>query len=303
MNSKKVNCDICGAAEYDLLFQGKDRLHHLPGCFPVVVCRNCDLIYLNPRPDDDTLLQYYPEEYSPFANGRGLIDRLQTLLRKLEARHVRRQLPKGGRVLEIGCATGDLLVPLRDEQGFLVAGVEMSSYAASLARKKYGLEVFTGTVFDAPFGDESFDAVIMRHVIEHFPSARQALEKTGRLLKKKGTLFITTPNFDSIDRRVFGHFWYDYDTPRHLAVFSVHTLNRLLESTGFEIVEIRHSLMPNDWIHSVRYFLEEHFGHRRFLKFFSIKNPLLLLLFLPFGLVQKALKKSGRIEVVAIKRS
>ncbi len=302
MGVEQVACDLCGADDYIVLFEGQDRLHHKPGRFPIVKCKNCQLVYLNPRPDIISLPHYYPEDYAPFAHGRGLVGKVQVLLRRLEALRISRFIPEQGRILEVGCAAGDLLVPLREHYRLDVAGIEMSLHAASLAKDVHGLDVHCGTLFDAPYARASFDAVVMRHVVEHFPSARQALEEIGRLLKPGGKLFITTPNYNSIDRRVFRSFWHNYEPPRHLAVFSVATLERLLGETGFALQGIDHSMVPNDWVHSTKYLLEG-LGLNTLARLFTIKNPLILLFFLPFGVVQKLLKKSGRIQVRAVKRS
>ena len=70
-------------------------------------------------------------------------------------------------------------------------------------------------MFDSPYPDGVFDAVIMRHVVEHFHSPRSVLKRSADHLRPGGLIFISTPNFDSLDRRVFGANWYDYDTPRH----------------------------------------------------------------------------------------
>ena len=302
MSVEYVNCNQCGSDNYTVLFEGRDRLHNLPGTFPVVQCRNCGLVYLNPRPDASTLPDYYPEEYTPYGSDKKtVVARIQAWLRKREAKRIAAQLPRGARVLEIGCAAGDLLRPMRDCAGLSVCGVEMSPYAADIAREQYGLDVYTGTIFDAPFPNGAFDAVIMRHVVEHFPSPRLALERSAALLRPGGLILVSTPNFDSLDRRVFGENWYDYDTPRHLTLFSAKTLARMLEKEGFAIQSIGHSLLPNDWVHSLRYVLQERLGEYPVFEMLSINNPVMLGLFMPFGIVGKALRQSGRIEVHAVK--
>ena len=295
-----VACDLCGANDYQVLFEGRDRLHQRPGIFPVVQCRQCQLVYLNPRPAEDTLADYYPEDYSAFQRGGGITQRIQSWLRVRQARRIQKTIPLGGRILEVGCATGDLLVPLRD-MGVAVAGIEISLHAAEIARRDHNLEVHTGTLFDAPYAPNSFDVVVLRHVIEHFPSACRALEQIFSLLKPGGVLFITTPNIDSLDGKIFGRYWHDLDPPRHLVIFSVATLCRMLEKNGFEIRNISHNAVPNDWIYSVRNVLVEHFGDGLAQKALSIRNPFMLLLFSPIGILQKFLRKSGRIDVLAQK--
>lgn len=302
MSVEKVSCALCGSDDYTLLFEGRDRIHEVAGVFPVVQCNKCNLVYLNPRPGIDSISEYYPEEYSPFeSEGRSFTEKLQAWLRRREAKRIAALLPSSGRVIEIGCASGDLLRPLRDQCGLSVCGVEMSEYAAGLARDKFGLDVHTGTMFDSPYPDGVFDAVIMRHVVEHFHAPRSALKRGADHLRPGGLIVISTPNFDSLDRRVFDENWYDYDTPRHLTLFSTKTLIRMLEEEGFAIQAVHYSVVPNNWIYSLRYVLETHFGKRHIFKYLSIKNPFALVLFMPLGLIAKMLRQSGRMEIIAVK--
>ena len=53
-------CAICHSFESEQLFVGQDYLHGNEGSFPVVQCKNCGLIYLNPRPSKDEISDYYP---------------------------------------------------------------------------------------------------------------------------------------------------------------------------------------------------------------------------------------------------
>ena len=49
---ENVRCNFCHADDFDILLSnGRDRRHHLPGEFRLVKCRECSLVYLNPRPD------------------------------------------------------------------------------------------------------------------------------------------------------------------------------------------------------------------------------------------------------------
>ena len=58
-----VNCNLCDSDKTELLFVSKDMLLNKPGQFLIVRCKNCGLIYLNPRPTKQSLQQYYPTQY------------------------------------------------------------------------------------------------------------------------------------------------------------------------------------------------------------------------------------------------
>jgi 2-polyprenyl-3-methyl-5-hydroxy-6-metoxy-1,4-benzoquinol methylase len=295
-----VRCNFCHADSFDVLItSGRDRRHHLPGDFRLVKCRDCGLVYLNPRPTAEALGAYYPQDYAPYVQ-RGPLGKLTRWLRRREALGLRRSLPAGAEVLEVGCATGDLLVPLRDA-GLRVTGVELSDHAATIARTQNHLEVHSGTLTDAPLAGRSFDAVIMRNVIEHVPDPKGDLERAASLLRPGGLLSIRTDNVASLDARLFRSLWYGFDFPRHLTLFSPKTLAAFVRSAGLEVAQVRYSLVPTHWIVSSRYWLSERPGMATVSRLISPKNPLLLALGLAIAAVQKVVHDSGRFVLLARK--
>jgi SAM-dependent methyltransferase len=297
---ESVRCNSCHADNFDILLSdGRDRRHRLPGEFRLVKCRECGLVYLNPRPTADALRGYYPPDYAPYVQ-RGLFGKLTRWLRQREVAGLERSLPAGAEVLEVGCAAGDLLVPLR-EAGFRVTGVELSDDAATTARTRHHLEVHTGTLTTAPLAGRSFDAVIMRNVIEHVPDPKGDLVKAASLLRPEGLLMLRTDNVASSDARLFGSLWYGFDFPRHLTLFSPTTLSALVRSAGLEVTRVRFSLVPTHWIVSSSYWVSERSGFAGVSKLISPRNPLLLALGFGVAAVQKVLHDSGRFVVLARK--
>ena len=297
---ESVRCNFCHADDFEILLSdGRDRRHHLPGEFRLVKCRECSLVYLNPRPTAKALGAYYPPDYAPHVQ-RGLVGKLTRWLRKREVSGLRRSLPAGAEVLEVGCAAGDLLVPLR-EAGFRVTGVELSDHAATTARTRHHLDVHTGTIASAPLAGRLFDAVIMRSVIEHVPDPKGDLEKAAVLLRPGGLLVLRTDNVASSDARLFRSLWYGFDFPRHLTLFTPGTLASCVRSVGLEVMRVEYSLVPTHWIVSFRYWLSERSGFATMSKLISPRNPLLLAAGFGIAAVQKILHDSGRFVVLARK--
>jgi SAM-dependent methyltransferase len=137
-----------------------------------------------------------------------------------------------GRVLDVGCATGLFLHEMA-LAGWDAAGVELTASAAEFARRRFGLEVFQGTLIDAPYAQASFDVMTFWDVLEHTFSPTDELRHASWLLRRNGILALSVPNWDSFDRGLFGRYWQGLDTPRHLYVFSRATLTRLLTEAGF----------------------------------------------------------------------
>jgi hypothetical protein len=80
----------------------------------------------------------------------------------------------------------------------------------------------------------------MFHVLEHVPDPRCHLRTAQRLLNPNGRLVIAVPNFDSLQRRIFGARWNGLDIPRHLYHFRERDLCALLQQTGFQVTRTHH---------------------------------------------------------------
>lgn len=273
-----TQCPLCNSVAAEYMFPTWDRLHRLPGEFALVRCIDCELVRLSPRPVIEQLSFYYPEaEYysyqkparavlSPgWRNGlrRRIRDSVleskgypvgdlalwQRTLQPLFIRLFRHRIPYGfgerfpryqpqGSALEIGCGSGSFLGVLK-HHGWQVAGIELSEAAAAVAKRELDIDVFVGPLQEAPFASASFDYVHMSHVIEHIPDPVGALRTVAQLLKPGGMLYIETPNVDSFGRRRSGRYWFPWDSPRHLCLFTPAHLRRAINDAGLITKRLR----------------------------------------------------------------
>jgi SAM-dependent methyltransferase len=235
-----INCNYCGNTNSIELFTQSDLLlerEEIRSTF--VQCPSCDLVYQNPRPTQEEMGQHYPPEYESYTDSS--VDReLPWLTKKAYAygiskrRRVVTRRKKGGRILDVGCATGTFLLGMKELPDWEVAGVEISPHAANIARKNQ-LEVFTGTLEEAQLPSSRFDAVTLWDVLEHLHNPMTSLEEIHRILKPGGILVLRVPNGASWDAKWFGQTWAGWDAPRHLYVFTAITLKKMLEANGFRI--------------------------------------------------------------------
>jgi 2-polyprenyl-3-methyl-5-hydroxy-6-metoxy-1,4-benzoquinol methylase len=146
---------------------------------------------------------------------------------------------EGRRLLDVGCGSGDFLARMRD-RGWSVVGVEPDPVAAEGARQR-GLDVHDGMLADAAFTDDSFDAIVLSHVIEHVHDPIALLRECGRALRPGGTLVLFTPNLTSVGHRRFGADWRGLEPPRHLHIFSAGALGACVARVGLAVSEVRTS--------------------------------------------------------------
>jgi 2-polyprenyl-3-methyl-5-hydroxy-6-metoxy-1,4-benzoquinol methylase len=127
--------------------------------------------------------------------------------------HTIKRHVSGGRLLDVGCATGYFLNAARLD--FEVSGVEPSRWAVDYARTRLHLNVTEGHLEAVDLPLEGFDVITMNDVIEHFSDPRAALERSAALLRPGGILYLVTPDIGSLSARVLRGRWWGL-RPAHL---------------------------------------------------------------------------------------
>ncbi|MFH1559934.1 MAG: class I SAM-dependent methyltransferase [Chloroflexota bacterium] len=258
-----VLCNLCGGDDTKLLLTEQGS--------PIVECRRCSLVYVNPRLTMQSRDRYYRElqsvpidEVSPllpdpeFAHASamaeywGKIDR-NTLKEYILAfqrgllTQISAMVPPG-RLLDVGCGWGYFLLMAKEEFGYEVHGVDPSKKLAEVCRDQRGLEnVVQGSIEEIEVQQGFFDVVTLMDVLEHLADPGCVLQKINTMLRPGGAVFIKVPNvaYLKIKARVFSSKFImgrlnalpDVEVmhPReHLYNFSPKTLRALLSKHGFE---------------------------------------------------------------------
>jgi SAM-dependent methyltransferase len=134
--------------------------------------------------------------------------------------------------LEIGFGNGEVLDRLQS-YGWEVEGVETDPVAVENARKR-GLNVRLGDLIEQNYPDESFDAIVSSHVIEHVADPLRFLVECYRILRPEGRLVFYTPNANSWGHRLYKEHWRGLEPPRHLFLFTISSLTALARKAGFK---------------------------------------------------------------------
>ncbi|MBP1647571.1 MAG: putative SAM-dependent methyltransferase [Bacteroidetes bacterium] len=237
-----ASCPLCGTGSTELRWT-RNRTRYF-------VCRSCRTVFQFPQPAPDALKEVYSEDYYRKNEGNPSlssytdydIDMDLSLARGLLEPVRALNANPGGRFLDLGCATGQVLLVAR-EYGWQAAGVELSAWAAERARKK-GFDVYTGTLEEARYAEGSMDVVTMFDVIEHIPDPRATLREIRRILRPGGALVLQTPNADGFGARVLYRSRSMIVQPdAHLILFSPSGIRRMLEQEGFDVARLStHSL-------------------------------------------------------------
>jgi len=109
---------------------------------------------------------------------------------KEEFNLIKPYFPKSGKLLEIGSYPFERTQDLVD-LGYDVSGVDLYYNKSEFNVSKCDIETDK-----LPYGDETFDIVLMMQVMEHLGrNPVWVLGEIKRVLKKEGVFIMTTPNF------------------------------------------------------------------------------------------------------------
>ena len=154
-------------------------------------------------------------------------------------------------------------------QGAKVFGLDISFPMVQEARKLFppwaGPAGFiVSDLREIAFADESFDCLYSMGTIEHFREYGQALKECFRVLKKGGLAIIGVPNkWDPFLRPAMVSFLYRLNLYSYgfEKSFSMRSLERLLRSAGFQILNRSGILFMPGWLRMADLYL--HVTHPR----------------------------------------
>jgi SAM-dependent methyltransferase len=151
-------------------------------------------------------------------------------------------LPKGARVLDIGCGNGSLTAAWT-KRGWDVTGVDLSESGIAQAKGSYPNIAFyrlpAGQELVEHFGEGGFDAVVSVEVVEHLYAPRDLARSSFRLLKDGGMLLLTTPYHGYLKNLVMAatgkmdQHWTALWDGGHIKFWSWETIRILLGEAGF----------------------------------------------------------------------
>lgn len=169
----------------------------------------------------------FEDEY--FAN-RMLNDLKRLKSFSLEAKFVKKIVSDDGKILDIGCSTGEFLQFI-DWKGKKF-GIEINSYAAKEAEKN-SIKI----IENFENSSEVFDVIILRGTIQHLPSPFETISTAFEKLRPGGVLFfLATPNSESIYFRLFCDLP-AFDFPRNYWLPGFKQLKLVCEREGFIFTE------------------------------------------------------------------
>ncbi|MDP3920780.1 MAG: class I SAM-dependent methyltransferase [Candidatus Omnitrophota bacterium] len=255
LEKEETACVLCGSLQH-VLVSNRDRYHM---GIRTVMCRQCGLVFTNPRPSQKAMRQFYRDSYAEFyfstphpamdyRRGSDIHKRAKRLFG-----FIRPILDAKGKraptVFDAGCGSGVLLHLFRKVYPTsILYGAELNPALARYAAKRNDAIVYDGGIEEAVSSGTarrgSFDVIILNHVLEHLHDPVGQLGTLRELLKPNGHLLVELPDITS-------PYWrdpYEMFHIAHLYHFSPTTLRGVLNRGGFNVIrEFPAKLSVNPW--------------------------------------------------------
>jgi SAM-dependent methyltransferase len=299
-----ASCCLCEKDNGENLAVGEDFEYRTsPDKSTVMQCRECSLVYLNPRPTFEEFERIYPANYHAFEFSEKEFGFVFNVRRRLEAKRLLnwcKDLPENARIIDIGCGDGFHLKLLKDfgQKTWTLEGVDADERAASMAEKK-GLTVHCGLLENLALPNDSYDLAILIQTIEHLADPTQLLREVRSLLRPGGRIVIVTDNTDSLDFTLSKkRFWGGYHFPRHWNLFNKKTIRLLAEKIEMEAETLTTQVSPVNWVYSIRNFLTDKNAPVWLIDQFSLKSTVSLGVFTIFDILHNLVGRGALLNVI-----
>lgn len=237
------DCIVCDQNDWKCLYTIKN--------WEILQCQNCNYARIDKFPELSTRQDFYSKESIEKRKkkkkrnlGKKIAAFIRHYLRKLSGRNkgtifksqLHKYLPKGKRVLDIGCGNGAIISQICDE--YECVGVEVSEHMALHVQNEFKVKTFSGNFQEVDFGALKFDAVMMISLLEHLPDPFESLSKCYDLLDDGSLLLLKTVNHEGFNRNFFKDKWTGYRPPDHMVYFGKNNLRIMMEKIGFRNIKM-----------------------------------------------------------------
>lgn len=247
---RKVKCPLCKRIMHPTYIGLFDDRYGAPGKHDILFCQKCSIGRTTPGLTSSQIPKFYASFY-PIKNTSvdDVVHNVSVPNKFISwlfgtdniAHHY---VKSGKRILDIGSGSGASLLEIK-EMGAIAYGIEPDPSARSIA-KELKLNVYQGFITENPFPGRKFDFITASQVIEHEPNPIKFLKTAITKLKPSGQMILSFPNFNSLNRKLFGKKWLNMHIPYHLNFFTLKSIAKISHMCGLKIIKVR-TITPNLW--------------------------------------------------------
>jgi len=230
-----VPCPACDSKKFKSIFEKQN--------FNFVICEDCQTIFINPRPSQVLLNNFYEnsecikhwknifKETESIRRKEIFVSRAQTVVELAKKFHNDFKL-----LVDVGAGFGTFCEEIKKYDVFKkIVAIEPSHDLAEVCRSK-NLEIQETFIEHTKLKNVS--VLTNFELIEHLFNPKDFVVACKESLNKNGLFIITTPNVKGFDMITLGKQASSFQGPNHLNYFHPKSITILLERAGFEVLEI-----------------------------------------------------------------
>jgi 2-polyprenyl-3-methyl-5-hydroxy-6-metoxy-1,4-benzoquinol methylase len=234
-NLENISCNICSKNSTEILCDSERN--SLP--LKTVICNNCGLIYLNPRPTKKLYDEFYKADYRKSVSGTdegidkifyGQIKYCDNKIIPICKKYINFKIKN---ILDIGASYGGMLKSLGNNYPDAnLYGLEPMIKNVQYASKKTGANIDT-CLLENYDSKTKFDLITFARTLNHSLEPKENLTKIHKLLSDEGVLIIVLHDFISeLSIKPFE----SITQITHPFNFYKESIQYLLDQVGFEII-------------------------------------------------------------------
>lgn len=205
----------------------------------VCICKNCGMSFLNPRWNQATYLDFYTNHYDKYFRPDSTVEvdpkkapgNYFPIMNRIKELHI--PLKEGFNLLDVGSGDGSKVIQMANEFKHINYYAIEPSEAYRKRIEERGIHFVSTDVnsdWDKDYKD-TFDIIIMRHVLEHMLNPVEVLKKLRAVLKETGVVYIAVPDSLNIKVNILTYFF----RVVHTYYFTRISLTNTLRKAGFEV--------------------------------------------------------------------
>lgn len=220
---------------------------------PVVKCDDCGLMFVGAcRPIAETE-EFFRTEHVDAEETTQLhyVSYRKASLQR-EATIVRRLVPEGGRLLDVGTASGYFLREFGETTEWQLEGVEPSAVSTRFACERFGLNVRQGYLHEQNYDSAIFDVVTSLDAFNCHRTPNEDLAEISRVLKPGGLFAVEIPGQSYrllTGSGVLCRLFFGCDLRLNAGVnfffYTTEALVTMASRAGFELLESYPEAMPS----------------------------------------------------------
>ena len=237
-NRKENICYICNKRQFIKICE-KDKYGFY---YPVLVCKNCGLVQVNPYYTEEEIKIFYSDYYREIYMGRkesikrdiNIDQKRGFKVIKLIEDNTKIKI-RNKKILDVGCGKGGILMEFKKRNNECI-GIDINKdYFNTGLKNNLNLLQISLKDFLKVNKNRKFDIIIFSHNLEHLLNPNEDLRNLKRIIHKNTLIYVSVPgiyNMKNHNYDLVGEFFQN----AHKTHFSLNTLSNLMSKHSFKLI-------------------------------------------------------------------